>query len=172
MEGLQKNDVSLVPFDENWERKFALAKDELIDILGNNVLEVCHVGSTAIKGILAKPIIDIHVVVKENKILNIEGMQTAGYIYDGEYDLFGHMFHRKASGGLVTHHVKCYPEGHTNHKNVVLFCKYLNENPGHAKQYSDLKSELAIKYPCSREEYTNAKTNFVEIILELARTKA
>jgi len=49
----------------------------LIDVLGDNVLEVCHVGSTAIKGILAKPIIDIHVVVRDNKTLNVECMQSA-----------------------------------------------------------------------------------------------
>ncbi|MCL2400002.1 MAG: GrpB family protein [Defluviitaleaceae bacterium] len=172
MKGLQKNEVSLVPFDENWGCEFASAKDELIDILGDNVLEICHVGSTAIKGIFAKPIIDIHVVVKENKMLNVEGMQSAGYIFDGECDLFGHMFHRKTSDGFVTHHVKCYLKEHGNHNNVLLFCKYLNENPDYAKQYNDLKCELALKYPCSREEYTNAKADFIENILELARTKA
>jgi GrpB-like predicted nucleotidyltransferase (UPF0157 family) len=169
VKGLQKNEVSLVPFDENWECEFAVAKDELITIVGDNVLEVCHVGSTAIKGIFAKPILDIHVVVKENKTLNIEGMHSAGYIFDGEYDLFGHMFHRKTGDGVVTHHVKCYLEEHGNHNDVLLFCKYLNENPCYAKQYSNLKHELSLKYPHSREEYTNAKTRFIESILTLAR---
>ena len=65
MIGVHKDKVLLVPYDKNWESEFIQVKNKLKEILSDNVLEICHIGSTAIKGMMAKPILDINVIIKK-----------------------------------------------------------------------------------------------------------
>jgi len=58
-----------------------------------------------------------------------------------------------------------------NYNSVILFCKFLNENPDYAKQYNDLKIELSKKYSDDRMAYGGAKTEFIKKIVKLAESK-
>jgi len=172
MLGVEKNKVALVPHDEGWADEYRLAKDELENILGGNVAEIHHVGSTAIAGISAKPILDVAIVVKSVEAIDFAGMEAAGYEYIGErIDTGKHFFVRGKEGGISTHHVGCYPENSENCESAVLFCNYLNEHPECAAQYSDLKIELASKYPDDRLAYAEAKSAFIEDIVAIAKGK-
>jgi len=152
MIGVEKDKVILVEYNDNWKNEFIEIKSNLLKILGNNVIEIHHIGSTAIKGIVAKPIMDINVIIQSKELLNIKGMEEAGYLYKGDYETFGQLFEYGVKDNIVTQHVKCYLENNKNHNDVVLFCEFLNKNSEYAKQYNDLKIELAMKYPDNRVE--------------------
>ena len=127
MKGVKRNAISLAPHDDAWASEYASARHELMAILGNNLLEIHQVGSTAIKGIVAKPILDIAIVIQSNHRLNIPGMEAAGYEYCGDAAVPGrHFFARRADGDLSTHHVHCYLPGNDNYQSLILFCQYLN----------------------------------------------
>lgn len=69
VEGVGRNKVKLVSFKEEWEMEFFCVKKEIISIWGNNIVDIQHIGSTAINGMCAKPILDIAVVL--NSFSNI-----------------------------------------------------------------------------------------------------
>ena len=172
MIGVMRNKVSLVPHDEKWEDEYKLAASELTAIIGENLMEIHHVGSTAIKGIAAKPILDIAIAVKDAALLNIAGMEAAGYEYRGDAGVPGrHFFVRRVGGEISTHHIHCYLKGNDNYNSVILFRDFLNENPDYARRYNALKIELASKYADDRAAYGEAKTAFIEHIIALTATR-
>ena len=170
MLGIDVSKVSLSSYDENWEKQFLIIKDELITILGNNVVEIHHIGSTAIKGIAAKPIIDVAVVVKDIQSLMKE-MKTAGYELVMQRDPGRYCFSKLNGDNMDTRHVHCFLENHAKLKVMISFCKFLNENPEYAKQYNDLKIALAEKYPDDRNSYGEGKSEFINMITNLAKNK-
>ena len=170
MIGVEKYKVAVVPHDEKWADEYEAARDEVSAILGGNVVEINHVGSTAVKGIYAKPILDVAVVVKSIGALNFSGMEAAGYEYLGErHDTGKYLFVRRLNGLISTHHTACYLENNDDYNSTLLFCRYLNEHPEYAQRYSDLKIELAEKYPDDRLIYTEAKSGFIRNIIALAK---
>ncbi len=84
MEGVAHYEVKLLPHSGDWEKEYEALKPVLAAILADNMLDIQHVGSTAIKAISAKPILDVAVQVSSFSSLNIEGMTRHGYDYRGE----------------------------------------------------------------------------------------
>ena len=169
MLGVERNKVALSSHNKDWARQFQITQEELVSILGKNMLETYHVGSTAIKGIVAKPILDVAIVIKDISSLNISGMEAVGYEYCGEHGEPGRFLFVKRRGEMSTHHIHCYVENHENFQTTILFCKYLNEHHEYAKQYNDLKIELASKYSDDRVAYTDGKSEFINMIIDLAK---
>ena len=101
--------VSLLPHDEDWVKQFEIIKEELNKILGNNVLEIYHIGSTAIKNIFSKPILDVAVAVKNIEAINVIGMDIAGYNYFGEREPGRYLFAKhQQQGSISLQHIHCY----------------------------------------------------------------
>lgn len=172
MLGVKQNHVVLVPHDEVWADEYETTKKILVSILGDNAITLHHVGSTAIKGILAKPILDIAVEVEKIESLNIAGMEASGYEWCGDRAVKGdYLFVKRQSGDISMHHIHCYPKGSGSLKAAVLFCDYLNHNPHCARQYNELKEKLAARYPDDRASYTNGKSDFIERIISLAENE-
>jgi len=169
MLGVKRNGVTLAPFCNKWDAQYQITFNELQKILGDNIIEMHHVGSTAIKGIVAKPILDIAVAIKDEEQINIIGMESAGYEYCGDRGVPGrHLFVRRINGDVSTHHIHCYLKNNKDYKQVILFCKFLNKHPDYAMQYNDLKIELANKFPDDRVAYTSGKEAFIKCIIEVA----
>lgn len=177
MIGVENGKVILVTHDEDWATEYQNTKNEVEKILSDNILNIYHIGSTAIKGITAKPILDIAITIKSIENLNIAGMESASYIYYGQANKFtteDYRFvkwrdeHRNAA----THHIHCYLEDSNETLKVnVLFCEYLKTHPKTAKQYDDLKLKLASTYSDDRISYTTGKTDFVNQIVLLAKNE-
>lgn len=162
--------VSLLPHDENWAHQFEVIKKELNEILGHNICQVHHIGSTAIKNILSKPILDVALIVKDVQLLNIVGMEMAGYMYCGERAPGRYLFVRhRQQGSIAIQHIHCYQKNGEELPPTVLFCKYLNQYPEYAKQYNDLKLELLSKHSNDRWLYSSGKSEFVLMVINLAR---
>ena len=177
MLGVERYKVALVPHDENWADEYEFARDEIETILGDNIVEIHHVGSTAIKGTVAKPILDVAVVIKSVDSLNIADMEEASYDYvrlredTGKYLFVRRIMQESVDETLSTHHIACYLEDNADFKATLLFCKYLNDHPEYAKRYNDLKIELASKYPDDRITYANAKSDFIVNVVALAESE-
>ena len=71
-------------YDGNWVKDFEAIKAEVFAALGDTALSIEHVGSTSVKGLSAKPIIDLDIVVRKNEVAKaIEGLAEIGYIHEG-----------------------------------------------------------------------------------------
>jgi GrpB-like predicted nucleotidyltransferase (UPF0157 family) len=168
MLGLKRGTVELAPHAEEWHRLFAQEEARLRDAVGEHVAAIEHVGSTAICGISAKPIIDIAVGVREiadaeKCVRPLEGM---GYEYRGENGIPGRYYFIK--GEPRTHHLHMVELGSEFWKSHLLFRDYLRRRPEVAKGYEAVKIELARKYPDDRGAYTDGKGVFIRSVLEAA----
>ena len=175
MLGLKWMKVSLLPHEEAWDEEFLRTKSEIIRIWGENVLEIEHVGSTAIRNICAKPIIDAAVVVNSFQNIDVEAMEAAGYRFMGarnaEEDRY--MFAKYAEGTeeLVTHHIHIYEPGNQDYINLVGFRDYLNSHPEAADEYNAIKAKAADENPDDRFAYSDAKKRFIEEIISLIQKR-
>jgi GrpB-like predicted nucleotidyltransferase (UPF0157 family) len=103
--------VEVVPHDRNWQHEFDRESAIVAAALGNNVVAIHHIGSTAIATIHAKPIIDMLVEVDEiDRVDDCQPhMQALGYEYMGEFGIPGRRFFRKDStAGMRTHHIHTF----------------------------------------------------------------
>ena len=168
--GIKRTEVKFVPYREEYNLLFACESKKIAEAIGDNVIEIYHVGSTSIMGAIAKPLLDISVCVKDIKSIDVPAMEALGYECMGEYGISGRCyFVKRKDGDISTHHVHCFAEGHENLVNQLLFRDYLNTHPGAVHQYNELKLSLLEKYPTERYKYTEGKTDFIMNILRLAQ---
>ncbi len=167
--GLKKGTVHLEPHDKQWDEIAAQTIKTLKSILGDDAIDIQHIGSTAIPAIKAKPIIDIVVgttdferIMSHNEQLENEGIFYRGS--DVEHQVLyviGDM-----EKDIRTHHIHVVKWNGTEWKNYIHFRDYLNANENMALQYQKLKEELESKYADDRVTYTNGKQDMIDIILE------
>jgi GrpB-like predicted nucleotidyltransferase (UPF0157 family) len=157
--------VELVAHDPNWARAFDLERDRLVNALGlvesGGVLEwVEHVGSTAIPGIHAKPILDIAAVVHPFPLAESrrEALEKLGYEYRGEAVVSGREFFRTDPR---TRHLHLFAFNSDAFFQHVTFRDFLRAHRDRAAQYEALKLELADRFRLDREAYTNGKDALV-----------
>lgn len=140
-----------------------------------HIIDIQHVGSTAIPGMLAKSIIDIQIAVDSLiaiKQVAIDRLQTQEYVYWDENPDTERMFFAKGMppfGEKRTHHVHIVEPASQHWQGKILFRDYLITHPDIAHEYEQLKIELAQQYTYDREQYTQAKTAFINAILSKAR---
>jgi GrpB-like predicted nucleotidyltransferase (UPF0157 family) len=172
--------IQIVPYDKNWVNIFNSESKLIKDTLGDNIaLKIEHFGSTAVDGISAKPTIDILVEIPfltDNlKEMIIQKMTKIDY----------HFIWRTDEKLPYMHFVKGYTingfEGNIFHIHMgdkthplwdrIYFRDYLRQNIKVAKEYESLKISLAEQFKYDREAYTNAKTEFVKRITEIAKNE-
>jgi GrpB-like predicted nucleotidyltransferase (UPF0157 family) len=157
--------VEVVPHNPNWRIQFKVESQLVTVALGETVVAVHHIGSTAIPGIDAKPIIDLLVEVKD--ITQVDGrrsaMESLGYEVMGEYGIPGRRFFRKDNPeGVRTHHVHIFNAGSAQVLRHLAFRDYLRAHADDAQHYSDLKRRLAAAYPTNIASYRDGKAGLIE----------
>lgn len=164
MQGLKWSQVKLLPHDKRWEDEYKLTEKRICGILGDSVLNIQHVGSTAVRGICAKPILDIAVVVTSFADMNVQAMNDAGYRYMGERTESGdrHLFVLYADDDAVVEHIHCYEPGNRGFEDSVLFRDYLNAHPEIALEYDAVKRRAAEMSHDDRYAYSDGKHDFIE----------
>lgn len=159
--------VHLVPYNLTWPLQFEEEKKLIKKTIGQWITgEINHVGSTAIPGISAKPIIDIMVGVESLEASKpcIERLSKINYLYYPYRPESMHWF-LKPSPERRTHHLYLIPVSHPQYKARLEFRDYLRDHPKERQEYEELKRELAKKFRNDREGYTLAKTQFITDIL-------
>ena len=174
MIGLERDTVRLVPYQAGWARLYEAEKARLHAAVGEHVLDIQHVGSTAIPGGVAKPILDIAVAVHsfEAACVCVPPIEALGHEYKGENGIpRRHYFVRRdPDTGQTLVHLHVNELGGPDWENHVLFRDYLLAHPAAAAEYTALKRDLAAQFPDDRAAYTDAKAPFIQHILRLARS--
>ena len=171
MIGLKQGVVELATYTSDWNTMFRTERRRIRARLPSQAVAIQHIGSTAVPGLDAKPIIDIAVQIASFKRLNehIRRFIALGYEYKGEYGLPGRHFF--ARGNPVTHHVHLVERGSPHWTRWLLFRNYLRAFPAEARRYNAFKRNLARRYAHNRDTYTRAKTPFIERMLARAAKK-
>ena len=159
--------VLMEPHNPDWVGQFTLEAARILSALGNTAADVHHIGSTAIPGIYAKPVLDLLVVVRSVTALNAKQpqMEALGYEARGEYGIPGRRFYRRGNAdGDRTHQIHAFEAGSPQIARHLAFRDYMIAHPDAAKAYSDLKRELAAKHPNDIEAYMDGKDAFIQEI--------
>jgi GrpB-like predicted nucleotidyltransferase (UPF0157 family) len=138
--------ISLVPYDHGWSEEFARELTSTAEAMGDALTAVHHIGSTAIPGIHAKPIIDMLAVVPNLSLLDARTprVQALGYEALGEFGIEGRRYFRKSDGaGNRTHHIHAFAIGSPQIERHLAFRDFMRAHPEHAQQYDALKRRLA-----------------------------
>lgn len=158
------------PYNSEWPKLFAQEAKKLLKILAPAILKIEHIGSTAIPGIKAKPIIDILITTKNIADIDslTEKMEKNGYISGGEFGLPGRRFFCSGNTKHCYTHVHIYEDNHPSVSTYLTFRDYMINHPNAVKEYEALKTELARKYPHNRSLYTLGKNDFITSIIKKA----
>lgn len=157
--------VEVVPHDPTWRSKFEAEAKLILSALGDNIVDIHHIGSTSIPTIYAKPIIDILVQVKDIAKVDEQSSAMTALAYQnmGEFGLPGRRFFRKHNEeGIRTHHVHFFKINVAEVQRHLAFRDYMIAHPEDAIKYSDLKRKLAKQYPNDIEAYVNGKDGFIK----------
>jgi GrpB-like predicted nucleotidyltransferase (UPF0157 family) len=158
--------IELVEYNPKWVEMYEEEAASVMSALGNNAIRIHHIGSTAILGICAKPIIDI--LVEAGRIESIdsknEAMIELGYEPRGEFGIPGRRYFSKGSDEKRTHHVHIFQVGDPQIEHHINFRDYLIAHPDKAKEYCKLKKQLAARYPKDVGSYTDEKSEFISDI--------
>jgi GrpB-like predicted nucleotidyltransferase (UPF0157 family) len=168
--GLARGTVQVVPYQTAWAELFAQEAELLRTTMGAAALRIEHIGSTALVGMDAKPIIDLMVAVENLKDAErwIHVLATHGYEYRPDPEIPDRIFFAKGPHARRTHHLSLTEPTSDFFTRHLLFIAYLRAHPAAFAEYRALKLELARKYPHERKAYTDGKREFVERILALA----
>lgn len=159
--------IYMVPHDPQWRLLFQREAEQITAALGSDIVAVHHIGSTAIPNIYAKPVIDLLLVVQDHSALDEKQamIEAMGYAALGEFGIPGRRYFRRDNEfGDRTHQIHAFENGSPQITRHLAFRDYLINNPDAAQEYSDLKRELAAKYPDDIEAYMDGKDEFIQEI--------
>ena len=168
MEGVERYKVRLLPHNPKWEEEFSVVQKEIEQCWARNILDIQHVGSTAIRQIWAKPILDVAVRLKSIGQLDIKALTDLGYEYCGarNENKTYRLFVLRSTSQLSLRHIHCYDKGEREFDLLVGFRNYLNEHLEIALRYQEIKMRLAEQMPDDRASYTKAKEEFIKSIFD------
>lgn len=163
--------VVLVPYDPRWPRLYEEEKARILGAIGEHVLAVEHIGSTAVPGLGAKPILDIMVAVRnlaKDFPACIEPLRAIGYEFVPRSDFFESRFCCLGAWGASDRHLHITELNSTFWREKLLFRDYLRAHPRAARDYLHLKRTLAARYSSNRPAYTEAKASFIQQVIQRA----
>jgi GrpB-like predicted nucleotidyltransferase (UPF0157 family) len=177
IKALMKEQIEVVPYDPSWPGRYHELEKEVKRLVPRRLIQrIAHIGSTAVPGLPAKPIIDVQVEVSDLDEVRenvVSVMEEAGFEFiwrptiGDEGDFYAWFILRDANGQR-TAHVHMVRPGQASVDRIV-FRDYLCAFPEEAKRYGDLKAELARRHPKDRAAYTAGKSAYVAEVLAKAR---
>ena len=167
----EQREVELVPHNPEWSQLAEEEAKRILEQLSIPVIGVYHIGSTSIPGIKAKPILDFVIEVEDldDIIRSTEMLGELGYISKGEYGIPGRQFFTKDTDGERSHHLHVFQQGHPDIERHLVFRDFLRANPEAAHKYEIIKEKLAKRFPKESGSYTEAKSDFILSMDEVAR---
>jgi GrpB-like predicted nucleotidyltransferase (UPF0157 family) len=174
---LTKEPIVLVPYDAQWAARYSAVETELKSILPRMLMQrIAHIGSTAVPGLSAKPIIDVQVEVSDLEMVKRDvahKMEELGYEFIwrptmGDDAPFYAWFIKRDDRGERSVHVHMVESGQAS-VDRIIFRDYPREHPDEVVRYEAHKQELAKRFPKDRDAYTMHKTEYVNEVLTKAR---
>jgi GrpB-like predicted nucleotidyltransferase (UPF0157 family) len=158
--------VQVVPYSDLWPLLYAEEANRLRGALGGTLRLIEHVGSTAVPGLAAKPIVDIAVSVESFDDLDVAALEKLGYTYVAEFEdeLPDRRYFRRQG-----FHVHVYEREHEEFLDFLRFRDYLRTHREDARDYGELKLRLASELRDRREEYQAAKAPYIARLVAMLR---
>jgi GrpB-like predicted nucleotidyltransferase (UPF0157 family) len=176
-----REEVAVAPYDPRWPELFEREREHLRSCLPRELVgRIEHFGSTAVPGLVAKPIVDMLVEVtslEETRRRIAPILEAQGYDYfwrptwGDDTPPYYAWFIKRGAGGERTHHIHMV-ESHFEHWDRLVFRDYLVAHPDAAREYGELKMRLANEHPHDRVAYTDAKGAFVRRVTDTARHRS
>lgn len=157
--------VQLDPPSPHWPQAFAAEAHSIHAALAGLAVKLHHIGSTSIRGIVAKPILDMLLVVPDLAALDRHSaaLGSLGYEALGEFGIAGRRYFRKHTpAGLRSHHLHAFAQGSPHVGRHLAFRDYLNAHPAMAQAYGELKRALAARFPDDMQAYVDGKDGFIK----------
>ena len=165
-------DVQLHEYDEAWPGLYEIERQRLIALLPQVFKDIQHIGSTSIRGLAAKPIIDILAGVESMEIAESMGsvLCTSGYTTSAEFNqsLVDRKWYMRWANGHRTHHLHVVVHEGPAWLERLRFRDALRANPFLKAEYEKLKVQMATQHSQDREAYTEAKSHFVQAVSRAA----
>ncbi|MCY3773280.1 MAG: GrpB family protein [Gemmatimonadetes bacterium] len=161
--------MSLSPYRNEWPVLYESEQEIIKSAIGDHIVDIQHVGSTAIVGMPAKPILDIAIAVDdfETARVCIAPLANLGYAFKGENGIPRRHYFQK--GEPCTHHIHMVEETSEEWTKLIQFRDYLRSNQRFAEAYRDLKIDLLERTNGDRKSYQAAKAVFIEEVIQQAR---
>ncbi len=161
--------VEIVPYEVAWPAEYESERDRLLQFFPTTFSAIEHVGSTAVTGMAAKPIIDILAVVPSMDVADkiMTRLTECGYLFSADFNaqLGDSRWLMKHANGRRTHHLHLVLPDSKHWVDKIRFREILRADPFWAHKYVSLKKDLARKHSADREAYTEAKADFVSAAL-------
>ena len=158
-----KRVIEVLDYDPAWPELFEVERGLLGDVLGRIATRIHHIGSAAVPGLAAKPIIDI--LIEVTSLADLDGhseeMSGLGYAAKGEFGIAGRRYFQK-DGYQRTHQVHAFAAGDSNILRHIAFRDYLRANPEIAREYGQLKKEIAAACGNDIGRYCDGKDAYVK----------
>jgi GrpB-like predicted nucleotidyltransferase (UPF0157 family) len=169
--------IDVVEYDRQWIAAFEMEAAMLARIFGQRLADIQHIGSTAVPGLAAKPIIDLLIVLDHTEDIDSfnPSMEALGYRVRGECldapvpGTPGRFYFSKDTNGVRSHHVHICAKGHREILDKLAFRDYLRANESVALAYADLKRRLAVDHHFDNIGYMRGKDDFIKSVLGDAR---
>ncbi len=163
--------VEVAEYDPVWPRRFVEERERIAGALGDGDAVIEHIGSTAVPGLPAKPVIDILVGVDdiERSGQAVAALIGLGYSYapEVETDVPDQRYFYK--GSPHTHHIHMVERSSPLFEEHLLFRDHLRAHPEAADEYARLKRGLAARFRDDRASYTRGKKTFFDTVVAAAR---
>ncbi len=164
MLGLKRHTVRVVAHRPEWHELFEREQRALLERVGHLVLDVQHVGSTAVPGLDAKPILDVAAAVPSAEVVPrlVGPLGDLGYVYRGDAGADGgHLFVKESAPEVRTHHLHMVAADDPQWRGWLLFRDALRADEELRARYAELKRALRGRFAEDRKGYTEAKNEFV-----------
>jgi GrpB-like predicted nucleotidyltransferase (UPF0157 family) len=160
---LREAPLELAEYDPDWPRRYEAEAARIREALGPGVAEIEHMGSTAVFGLAAKPVIDVSVGLERLELSpeQTAAMERLGYEYLGENDLPGRLFFRRDEAGRRACHVHVVEHGGEHWHRHRALREYLRSHPDEAERYAAEKRRLAAG-SASHGEYWEDKQPYMD----------
>ncbi len=163
--GLASGKVTLERAHDDWALAYEQERARIVAALGEQLLDIQHVGSTSIPNVPAKPILDILIAVRDfdEATVCVGPMIAIGYTYRGENGIPRR--HYFVKGDPRTHHVHMLEIQSDDWREILRFRDLLRLNPVLAGEYAREKERLVLLHSGNREVYQQEKDKIVESLL-------
>jgi GrpB-like predicted nucleotidyltransferase (UPF0157 family) len=157
--------IEVVPYNINWPKQFAEEAARVKRALGDNCIQVHHIGSTSVPGLAAKPVIDLIPVVLDIRKVDSanEAMRVLGYEAKGEYGIPFRRYFQKGNE-LRTHHAHVFEQGNSEIERHLKFADWMRTHSEDRDAYAGLKQDLARQFPYDIDAYCLGKEDFISAI--------
>lgn len=159
-----KDPIVVETYNSEWPRQYESEAALLKKALGDTIVDIQHIGSTAVAGLAANPIIDIQIAVNNSLITNYtEQLSALGYEQARDEQNSSNFFCKGQPAH--THHLYIVEAGSDEEARRIVLRDYLRKNERGAKEYEALKIAMAEKFKEDRSAYVDAKTAFITLAL-------